>query len=192
MVQVRKELGEVLFELGLVTEEQMQDAAQHEATMGQSGWKMLLETGVLDERDLVKGKAAQADMPFADLRSEVPTPEALALIPGEVASRQLALPLRLEGGSLVLAMVLGEPGNHIAALQMSQGSGREVRSVAAYRPDLLAALDRAYGVAAAGSPVAGGPPGAPGNGSPAPPAAPASAPPAPGASAPGIPPAGAG
>jgi len=188
MVQVRKELGEVLLELGLITQQQLKDAATHEASVGQSGWKMLLEQGVLSERDLVRARATQAGMRFADLRNEVATPEALGLVSGDIARRQLVLPLRIEGESLILAMA--EPVNHLATSQITVESGREVRPVAAHRPDLLDALDRAYGHAAAGPPVAGRPPGAPGNGAPAAPAAPhtarLSASSTPGARAPGI------
>ena len=188
MVQVRKELGEVLLELGLITQQQLKDAATHEASVGQSGWKMLLEQGVLSERDLVRARATQAGMRFADLRSEVATPEALGLVSGDIARRQLVLPLRIEGESLILAMA--EPVNHLATSQITVESGREVRPVAAHRPDLLDALDRAYGHAAGGSPMAGRPPGAPGNGAPAAPAAPhtarLSASSTPGARAPGI------
>ncbi len=185
MVQVRKELGEVLLELGLLTEEQLQDAATHEAGMGQSGWKMLLEQGVLSERDLVRARATQAGMGFADLRNEVSTPEALGLIPGDIARRQLVLPLRIEGESLILAMA--EPVNHLATSQITVESGREVRPVVAHRPDLLDALNRAYGHPVAGLPVTGGPPGI---GAPAAPSAPRSArpgaPPIPGARAPAV------
>ena len=88
MVQVRKELGEVMLELGLITQQQLKDAATHEASVGQSGWKMLLEQGVLSERDLVRARATQAGMRFADLRNEVATPEALGLVSGDIARPQ--------------------------------------------------------------------------------------------------------
>ncbi|MDQ3752661.1 MAG: PilT/PilU family type 4a pilus ATPase, partial [Actinomycetota bacterium] len=190
MVQVRRELGEVLLELGLVTEQQMEDAAAHEASMGQSGWKMLLETGVLSERDLVRARASQAGMGFADLRNESPSPGAVGLISGDIARRQLVLPLRIEGDSLILAMA--EPTDHLATSQMTLESGKEVRPVAVHRPDLLDALARAYG-----SSAAGGPPRAPGNSAPAepatrspgaPPSAPPGAPPTRGSGGPVLPP----
>ncbi len=94
------------------------------------------------------------------------------------------LPLRIEGESLILAMA--EPTDHLATSQITVESGREVRPVAAHRPDLLAALDRAYGLAVAGSPVSSRSPSTAGNGAPtAPPLAPAARPFAP----PAVPPA---
>ncbi|MBA3349258.1 MAG: type IV pilus twitching motility protein PilT, partial [Actinobacteria bacterium] len=79
---------------------------------------------------------------------------------------------------------MAEPTDHLATSQITVESGKEIRPVAAHRPDLLDALDRAYGPVA-GSSVAGERPNAPAHGAPIAPAP--SAPPAPGAP-PAVPP----
>ena len=112
MAQTEKQLSQVLLEQGLVTNEQLSFATQEESRTGTSAWKVLLERGVLTERDLVKARAAQVGMEFIDVRAENPAPDVVALVPAEVAKRQMVMPVRVQDGSLVVAMA--EPRNHLA------------------------------------------------------------------------------
>ena len=168
MAQVQKQLSEVLIEHGVVTAEQLRAAADEEARTGQSTWKILLTNGSLSERDLVRGRAAQIGLRFADVSSETPTPDALAAVPEEVARRQNALPMAFENGALLVAMA--EPTNHHAIEELKSVSGAAVVPAAAHRQDLQNAIVRAYAQSAAAS----APPASPSPGPAAPPGAPGS------------------
>ena len=143
MTQTQKELGAVLLEQGLVTPEQLNAANEEEVRSGRSAWKVLLESKVLGEKDLLKARAVQIGMPFADLDVLEPSQEAIALVPEEVARRQQALPLGVEEGNLVIAMA--DPRNHLGVEEIAKGVGMPVLAAVAHRPDLLQALDKAYG-----------------------------------------------
>ncbi len=156
MTQTQKELGAVLLEQGLVTPEQLSAAAEEETRTGRSAWKVLLEREVVGEKDLLKARAVQIGMPFADLDILVPSQQAVGLVPEEVARRQLALPLGVEEGNLVIAMA--DPRDHLGVEEISKGVGMPVLAAVAHRPDLLAALDVAYGP---GIGATNGAPGAP-------------------------------
>ena len=156
MTQTQKELGDVLLEQGLVTPEQLSAAAEEETRTGRSAWKVLLEREVVGEKDLLKARAVQIGMPFADLDVLVPSEEAVGLVPEEVARRQLALPLGVEEGNLVIAMA--DPRNHLGVEEISKGVGMPVLAAVAHRPDLLAALDVAYGPGNGATSDAPGPP----------------------------------
>ena len=166
MAQVQKQLSEVLIEHGVVTAEQLRAAADEEARTGQSTWKILLTNGSLSERDLVRGRAAQIGLRFADVSTETPTPGALAVVPEEVARRQNALPMFFEEGSLIVAMA--EPTNHPAIEELKAVSGSDVVPAAAHRQDLQKAIVRAYSRA----PGVTTPPASPSSGPAAPPGAP--------------------
>ncbi|MGH2693273.1 MAG: PilT/PilU family type 4a pilus ATPase [Actinomycetota bacterium] len=142
-MQVSKQLGEVLLEQGLVTHEQLTFASDEEARTGTSAWKILVERGVITERDLVQARATQFGLEFVDAVGAQPTIDALKLVPEEVARRQLALPVRMQNGTLVVA--LAEPRNHLAVEEIAAVAGVAVAPAAAYRQDLLAAIDRVYG-----------------------------------------------
>ncbi|MFN2588109.1 MAG: PilT/PilU family type 4a pilus ATPase [Actinomycetota bacterium] len=146
-----RQLSDVLLEQGLVTSDQLTFASQEEANTGKSAWKVLLEGGVLTERDLVRARALQIGLRYFDTRAEPPTAEAMAAVPEELARRQLVLPMRVENGALVVAMA--EPTNHLAVEELKTATGRTIAPAAAYRSDLAAAIDRWYSAAAKAPPA---------------------------------------
>jgi twitching motility protein PilT len=143
MNQVQRSLGQVLLESGLITPEQMNFAQQEESKTGQSAWKVLLERGILTERDLVKARAEQIGLEFVDTRNLKVTPEALALVDQDTAKRQLLVPVRIQGDVLVVAMA--EPTNHLAVDELSRSTGKRLSVAAAYRRDLVESIPRVYG-----------------------------------------------
>jgi twitching motility protein PilT len=151
MAQVQRQLGEVLLERGLVTQEQLTFATQQEAKTGESAWKILMDRGIVTERDLVRARAAQIGMGFVDVRSEVPMPEALQLVSQDTAQRQMLLPVKVEGDILIVAMA--EPTNHLAIEEVATATGKQVTSAAAYRQDLIQAIPQAYAAASTPAPA---------------------------------------
>jgi twitching motility protein PilT len=147
MAQVQKQLSDVLLEQGLVTAEQLDLASQEEARTGKSSWKILLERGAVTERDLVRARAEQIGMPFVDVAKVEPGADVVALVPAETAKRQMVLPVASEDDILVLAMA--DPRNYLAVDEVTRSSGKQVASVAAYRQDLVPAIERVYGGQAA-------------------------------------------
>jgi twitching motility protein PilT len=159
-------LGQVLLEQGIVTGDQLRVAIDEQQRSGLSLVKVLMAQGALSERDIVRAHARLAGLLFVDLAVENPDGGAVAAVPGDVARRQLSLPIRIQDdGTLLLAMA--EPRNHLAIDEMAHLSGRQIVAAAAYRPDLTVAIDRAYAVdpllvgAADASPVPAPPPPAP-------------------------------
>ncbi|MEA2453588.1 MAG: twitching motility protein PilT [Actinomycetota bacterium] len=142
MAQVQKQLGDVLLERGMVTAEQLNFATQEEQRTGTSAWKVLMERGILTEKDLVRAQAAQVGMEFVDVRSARPPAEVLRLLPQEAAQRQVAMPIRLEGKHLTVAMA--EPTNHLAIEEISRLTGCQVSAAAGHRPDLIEVIPLAY------------------------------------------------
>jgi twitching motility protein PilT len=141
--EIEKQLGLVLLEHGLVSNEQLRAAVEERQRTGLSPFKILMAQGVLSERDIVRAHAQLAGLNFVDLNVQTPDALALEALPADVARRQIVLPLRVqEDGTLLLAMA--EPRNHMAVDEVAQASGRRIVAAAAYRPDLSAAIERAY------------------------------------------------
>jgi twitching motility protein PilT len=141
--EIERQLGDVLIEQGIVSVEQLQSATEEQARSGLSLLKILMAQGALSERDVVRAHAALAGLHFVDLTVEQPDVMALSTVPLEVARRQLAIPVALRAdGSLLVAMA--EPRNHLAIDELAYVSGRQVVPAAAFRPDLIETLERAY------------------------------------------------
>src|SRR5687767_2880479 len=142
MVQNRQGLGQVLKENGLVTAEQLDFAMQEEARSGRSAWRVLVDKGIVAEKDLVRARSMQIGLEFFDVRNMRPDPAAVALLPQDIARRLLVLPMRLEPEGLVLAMA--EPNDQVAFDEVMGAVQRPMRKAVAYRADLAGAIEEAY------------------------------------------------
>jgi twitching motility protein PilT len=141
-MQTRKDLGEILIEEGLVDQANLELALAEEGRTGKSAWKVLVEQGQVTERDLLRGRAVQIGLDYSDLSREQPHGDALALVPEEIVRRQVALPMSIVDGALVVAMA--DPRNHLAVEELARVSGRQIVPSVAYRADLAAAIDQAF------------------------------------------------
>ncbi|MCU0301609.1 MAG: Flp pilus assembly complex ATPase component TadA [Candidatus Nanopelagicales bacterium] len=137
-----KQLGDVLLERGLATPEQVRDASEEQRRVGRSMGRILVDRGVLSEADLVAALAAQIGLEYLDLAEAVLDPSATSLVPGAVCRRHMVVPVRFEGGRLVIAMA--DPANVIALDDLRTLARVDLRPVVATRGDVLAAIDRAY------------------------------------------------
>jgi type IV pilus assembly protein PilB len=100
----------------------------------------LVDSGVITELQFAKARAAQANLPFVELLEYAVEASALALVSALLCRRHEVLPIGIDGGRLVLAMV--DPGNVFALDDVGEASRLRVSPVVAERSDLLAAIAR--------------------------------------------------
>src|SRR5690606_19125106 len=102
-------IGDLLVREGLVTREQLKHA-QGEARGNGNGlaWN-LVKMGVVQEVELTKLLGRVYKVPAVDLTRFEVDPRILRLLPPDVATRHLVLPLKREGRTLTVAMA--DPGN---------------------------------------------------------------------------------
>jgi type IV pilus assembly protein PilB len=137
-----KQLGDILLEGGLVTNEQLDSAfAQHEEA-GRSLGRVLVDQGVLTESQLVAALATQIGLKFVDLSDYPVDGSAIARVPGAVCRRHTAIPVGFEEGRIVV--VMADPANIFAVDDIRTLSGYEVTPAVSTRADVIAAIDRYY------------------------------------------------
>ncbi|GAA3895737.1 hypothetical protein GCM10022381_41560 [Leifsonia kafniensis] len=110
----------------------------------ESAVRALVESGVISEAQFAKARAAQAGLAFVELLDYPVDRLAVALVPASVCQRHEILPITIEGGRIVLAMV--DPGNVFAIDDVRAAAGMQVIPVVAERSDLLAAIGRFHRV----------------------------------------------
>ena len=99
-----KQLGQILLEQGLITNEQLEKAlAAHKSTARSLG-RTLIDLGYIKERDLVMALAEQVGLDFVDLGEHQIDPLAASLLPEQLARRYRALPIGERDGKLLVAM----------------------------------------------------------------------------------------
>jgi len=122
-------LGQVLKARGIIRESQVQAALGEQRTHGGLIGQALVEMGACTPGDLALALAEQAGMETVDLSQERPTEEAIGTIDGSAAHAYGVLPLRLEGGVLLVA--LADPMNTAVLEDLSFTTGYETRAVVA-------------------------------------------------------------
>ena len=135
-----KQLGTILLEDGVLSEDQLMDAIDEQQRSGQSLGRTLVELGLITESQLVRALASQVGMEFVELANFPVDVAAVALVPAAVCRRHNALPIALEDGIIKIAMA--NPGNVVAVDDFQTITGRDVIPVVATHDDVIAAIDR--------------------------------------------------
>jgi type IV pilus assembly protein PilB len=135
-------LGTLIFRAGLLGEEQLEDALREGMRTGRRLGEVLIERGLLEERDLGRLLAGQKGLPFVEVSASDVEPAALELLSEDNARHQVALPLRHEGGQLVVAVA--DPSNELMLENLRRTLGAAPRLVVAPYAELVKAIAEAY------------------------------------------------
>jgi type IV pilus assembly protein PilB len=109
LVSERERLGELLVREGLVTREQLMRALEEQRATGMRLGYCLVKQGAIQETALTKTLARQFRMPAVDLSKFEVDARILKLVPADVATKHLVLPLKREGRTLTVAVA--DPSN---------------------------------------------------------------------------------
>src|SRR3954447_24642243 len=136
-------LGQLLVARGWITVQQLTRALKNQNVAGGRLGTCLLEMDALGEELLLKGLSEQLGVPAADADELRGIPdEVLALVPEKLARRLHAVPFRVEGGRLDLALM--DPRNLAAQDEIAFASGRRVKVFVADEIRILEALEKYY------------------------------------------------
>src|SRR3954463_7301774 len=103
-------LGEILLREGLVTRDQLAQAlAEQKNSKPRLGY-VLVKLGLVQELEITKVLARQYRMPAVDLSRFEVDPKIIKLVPADVATKNVVLPLKREGRTLTIAMA--DPTDH--------------------------------------------------------------------------------
>jgi len=139
-----KQLGQILLEQGLISEEHLQRALDEHRNTPKSLGRVLIDLGYIRERDLVRALAEQVGLEFVDLTEYRIDAAATALLPEALCRRYRALPIGEEDGKLLVAM--SDPANVYALDDIRTITGRDVRPVVATANDVEQSIQRFSGM----------------------------------------------
>ncbi|HZA92645.1 MAG TPA: type IV-A pilus assembly ATPase PilB [Gemmatimonadales bacterium] len=103
-------LGEILLREGLVTREQLGQALTEQKNTKHRLGYVLVKLGLVQELEITKVLARQYRMPAVDLTRFEVDPKIIKLVPAEMATKSIVLPLKREGRTLTVAMA--DPTDH--------------------------------------------------------------------------------
>ena len=100
----KKGLGEMLVEEKLITAEQLENALDQQQRQGGKLSEILVNQGLIKTEELATVLSVQLNMPLIDLTRHVVQPNALQLIPEDMARKHTLIPLDVVGDSLLVVM----------------------------------------------------------------------------------------
>lgn len=141
MKQMRKRLGDLLVEAGLLTEEQLQQALKDKHPDQRLG-DSLLQKGYITEQQLIEVLEFQLGIPHVSLYRYPFDPKLFSIVPKDTAKRQLIIPLKKEGEKLYVAMA--DPMDFYTIDDLRLSTGFQIETAIATKDDILRAINKYY------------------------------------------------
>ncbi|UCG39279.1 MAG: hypothetical protein JSV00_03330 [bacterium] len=142
---MKKNLGQLLVESGLVTEKVLADALQRQVIFGGRLGTNLLEMGAVSEEALMKLLALQWNVPYAEPHHFESIPrQVLDSVPRELLAKNCIIPLGLDGKRITLAM--REPQRLDVADEVAFRTNKIVKPVIASELRIVQALEKYYDI----------------------------------------------
>ena len=137
-------VGEALIEMGFVTSAALQAALDKQrANRGRPLAQILIDMGVVDRDTLERVNAKKASMPEVSLSRFNLSPDAVKLIPADVARRLHVVPLAVEDGALIIAMARQPDSSSMSELGLL--ARMRVVPVLAAEAEIVVKQKEAYG-----------------------------------------------
>ncbi|AFH39727.1 GspE/PulE family protein [Thermus thermophilus] len=136
----RPKLGELLLDLGYITEDQLKAALEEQERTGDLLGQILLRRGYIREEDLVRALADQQRAPLIHPAQTPLDPQALRLLDPRFAREKRVLPFKVEGNRLHVAMA--HPSDLALLDELRFRTGKEIVPYLAPDREILEVLDR--------------------------------------------------
>ena len=140
--QKKKRIGERLIELGALNEEQLQIGLQEQRRTGEILGKVLLNLGFVTESEITLALAEELDVPVVKLSEENIDPAVVLSLDKEFAKEKRFVPIRAEGGEMVVAMA--DPYDLVVQDTIEKQLGMPLRVVATTNEDINNCLDKFF------------------------------------------------
>ena len=143
-----EKLGELLVRENMISLAQLQRAEDDRRETGERLGYTLTKLGFVDETELTQFLSKQYGVPSINLDDFDVTPDVIILVPREVATRHLCVPINRAGGTLIVAMA--DPSNLTAIDDLKFLTGYNIEVVVASEVQIRESIDKYYGGGAGG------------------------------------------
>jgi type II secretory ATPase GspE/PulE/Tfp pilus assembly ATPase PilB-like protein len=140
-------LGELLVFKGIITQDQLRIALTEQKKSGAPLGKELVRLGFVSDGILREALSENLGQTAVDLAKTIPTAAAIALIPKDLAKRNLMLPLSVDTEARKLSVAMANPNNLVAIDQVRAllRNAYDIEPVLAGETDIIRCVDQYYG-----------------------------------------------
>ena len=145
--QGRAPLGQTLIATGVITEDQLRIALLEQTRVDRPIGRLLIDLGFVSEAALRDALSASLGKQSVDLGNAIADPEALALVPQDIAKRHRLLPLSFDSTLNRLTIAIADI-NDVVALDKLHGLLAEdiaIETLLAGDSEIARAIDQYYG-----------------------------------------------
>jgi type IV pilus assembly protein PilB len=132
-------LGSTLVDSGIITTEQLEAAIHIQKLSGQRLKDVLISEGYTTKEQLKNFMSENMDIPYVKLSIDLIDPEAVKLIPANVARNNIAIPVNMVGD--ILTMAVSCPFDTAALDMLAFASGYKLEPILSDEEDILEAID---------------------------------------------------
>lgn len=139
-------LGDVLMSRGLINQNQLNMALKEQKEKGRMLGEMLVELGYVTQEKINDILCEMLNIEFIDLQVEEPEENVRDLIPEEVMRKYTLLPMRYDKNNAgVIQVAMADPMNILAMDDINIITGKQVAPYLANASDIRAYFDRVFG-----------------------------------------------
>jgi type IV pilus assembly protein PilB len=135
-------IGELLSKAGYITATQFEEAKAVQKKTGERLGRILLESGAIERDTIANFLSRMHNFTMVVLENEVPSKEALTLVPYETAKQFMAFPLRLAGDTLQVTMT--EPTDSLDVEQLQDLVQKNLNVCVSTAKDIIDAYKKYY------------------------------------------------
>jgi len=137
-----KKLGEMLKEAGLIDDFQLQTALSHQRNWGGKLGSILVELAFVREEDIASVIAEKFNIPYVNLFEPEVSESIIKMIKEDIAKKYNVVPVKKEGGALILAMF--DPFDIEAADEIRFITGLNIKPALAMESEIKNAIKKYY------------------------------------------------
>jgi len=135
-------LGEALVQMQIITADELLRARETQRERGGKLSEALVSLGFIQVEELASFLSIMWNVPLIDLKTHVIQPEALALIPEELARKNTLIPLQIVGDALMV--VMADPDDYITVNDIFTRTNMKIQVAFANAADIRKAIDIYY------------------------------------------------
>ncbi len=139
-------LGEKLIAAGLISDDQLQVALKEQSRNDEPLGRILVNLGLLSEGVLRDTLGESLGHDSIDLATAIPDPDALKMVPKNIARRYSMLPINFDKNEKILTIAMADTFNIVAIDQVAAtlGSGIGISTLVAGESEIEAAIEQFY------------------------------------------------
>ena len=139
---INKQLGELLIEQGIISQQQLDKALAYQREKGGLIGEILVELGFALEENIAQALTSQYGFPYLPLANYEISPDIINIVPERIARQYLLVPIDKIGSNITLSM--SNPLNIQAIEDVEMLSGCNVQTFVSTSSDIKKAIEKYY------------------------------------------------